>query len=54
MLTAAFQRFPTFQKAKVVRYAHNGKSKGYGFVSFGDTIEGAKVLREMQGKYVGE
>ncbi|EFN50925.1 hypothetical protein CHLNCDRAFT_37645 [Chlorella variabilis] len=53
VLTAAFQRFPTFQKAKVVRYAHNGKSKGYGFVSFGDTIEGAKVLREMQGKYVG-
>lgn len=53
VLTAAFQRFPTFQKAKVVRYKHNGKSKGYGFASFGDITEGAKVLKEMQGKYVG-
>jgi hypothetical protein len=54
VLTAAFQRFPTFQKAKVVRYAHSGKTKGYGFVSFGDMAEGAKVVKEMQGKYVGE
>lgn len=54
VLTAAFQKFPTFQKAKVVRYAHNGKSKGYGFASFGDMIEGTKVLREMDGKYIGE
>lgn len=53
VLTAAFQKFPTFQKAKVVRYAHNGKSKGYGFASFGDMIEGTKVLREMDGKYIG-
>ena len=54
VLTAAFQRFPTFQKAKVVRYAATGKTKGYGFVSFGDMAEGAKVIKEMQGKYVGE
>jgi hypothetical protein len=54
VLAAAFQRFPTFQKAKVVRYAHSGKTKGYGFVSFGDMAEGAKVVKEMQGKYVGE
>jgi hypothetical protein len=26
---------------------------GYGFVSFTDPIEGAKALREMDGKYVG-
>jgi hypothetical protein len=54
VLTAAFQKYASFQKAKVVRYSHNGKSKGYGFVSLGDSIEGARVLREMQGKYVGE
>jgi RNA recognition motif-containing protein len=53
VLTAAFQKYASFQKAKVVRYSHNGKSKGYGFVSLGDSIEGARVLREMQGKYVG-
>lgn len=53
VLAAAFQRFPTFQKAKVIRYSHNGKSKGYGFVSFGDQIEGVRVIKEMNGKYVG-
>lgn len=26
---------------------------GYGFVSFSDAVEGARVLREMQGKYIG-
>ena len=26
---------------------------GFGFVSFTDPIEGAKALREMDGKYVG-
>lgn len=26
---------------------------GFGFVSFMDPIEGAKALREMDGKYVG-
>ena len=39
---------------QVIRFAHNGKSKGYGFVSFGDQAEGATVIKEMNGKYVGE
>lgn len=39
---------------QVIRYSHNGKSKGYGFVSFGDQIEGVRVIKEMNGKYVGE
>ena len=26
---------------------------GYGFVSFSDAVEGAKALREMDGKYIG-
>jgi hypothetical protein len=26
---------------------------GFGFVSFTDTIEGVKALREMDGKYIG-
>ena len=39
---------------QVIRYSHNGKSKGYGFVSFGDQIEGVRVIKEMTGKYVGE
>ncbi len=28
-------------------------SAGYGFVSFGDNLEGAKALKEMNGRYVG-
>ncbi len=26
---------------------------GYGFVSFSDPVNGAKALREMDGKYIG-
>lgn len=39
--------------AQVIKYAHNGKTKGFGFVSFGDPLEGARVIKEMTGKYVG-
>lgn len=52
-LTAAFNKYSSFNKAKVVRSSHNNKTKGYGFVSLGDIQEGAKCLREMQGKYIG-
>eukprot|EP00887_Chlorella_sp_A99_P006749 scaffold3.g6749.t1 len=30
---AAFQKYPSFVKAKVIRYKHNQKPRGYGFVS---------------------
>ena len=53
VLTKAFAKYPSFNKAKVIRQRSTNKSKGYGFVSFGDLMEGAKVLREMEGKYVG-
>jgi hypothetical protein len=52
-LAAAFQHYPTFQRARVVGNAHTKKSKGYGFVSIGDPTEGAAALREMHGKYIG-
>ena len=29
------------------------KVRGYGFVSFADFAEGARALKEMDGKYVG-
>lgn len=53
VLNKAFARFPTFNKAKVVRDKKTNKTKGFGFASFSDPIEGAKALREMDGKYVG-
>ncbi|XP_033103092.1 RNA-binding protein 42-like [Anneissia japonica] len=52
-LTKAFNRYPSFLKAKVVRDKRNGKSKGYGFVSFKDPNDFVQAMREMNGKYVG-
>lgn len=52
MLTQAFSQYETFQKAKVVRNTHNNKSKGFGFVSFGDVKYGAQALKEMHGQYI--
>ena len=49
-LSRAFQKYPSFQKAKVVRDKKNGKTKGYGFVSFKDADDFIKAMREMNGQ----
>lgn len=43
LLTKAFSKYPTFQKAKVVKDKSSGKSKGFGFVSLMDPGDYAKV-----------
>lgn len=53
ILARAFSKYPSFQKAKVVRDKRTNKSKGYGFVSFKDSNDFIKAMREMNGKYVG-
>ncbi|KAK2075629.1 hypothetical protein QBZ16_001737 [Prototheca wickerhamii] len=53
VLTAAFQNYGSFNMARIVRNSWNKKSKGYGFASFSDPTEGARVLKEMQGAYIG-
>ena len=53
VLTHAFQRYPSFQMARVIKDKGSGKTKGYGFASFKDPWDMTKALREMQGKYVG-
>ena len=53
MLAHAFSKYPSFQKAKVIRNKHTNKSKGYAFISFMDPFDCAKALREMSGKYIG-
>ena len=53
LLTQAFQHYPSFQMARVVKDKQSKKTKGYGFVSFKDPWDMTKALREMQGKYVG-
>lgn len=52
-LARAFSKYPTFQKAKVVRDKRSNKTKGYGFVSFTDPTDFVRAMREMNGKYVG-
>ncbi|PAA47838.1 hypothetical protein BOX15_Mlig020824g7, partial [Macrostomum lignano] len=53
VLTRAFSKYGSFQKAKVVRDHRSNKSKGYGFVSFKDPQDFVRALHEMNGKYVG-
>ncbi|KAH0681088.1 hypothetical protein KY284_022173 [Solanum tuberosum] len=53
VLSKVFSRIPTFNKAKVVRNKQTGQTRGYGFVSFSNSLDRAAALTEMNGKYVG-
>jgi RNA recognition motif-containing protein len=53
ILANAFRKYPSFQKARVLRDKRTGKTKGYGFISFKDSEDYIKAMREMNGKYVG-
>ncbi|MFH4976544.1 hypothetical protein AB6A40_003253 [Gnathostoma spinigerum] len=53
LLAKAFRKYPSFQKAKVIRENRTNKSKGYGFVSFKHQDDFVRACREMDGKYVG-
>ena len=49
-LLRAFSRYPSLNKARVVRDKRTKKTKGYGFVSFKDPQDYLKAMREMNGK----
>ncbi|WCJ35378.1 RNA-binding protein 47C [Euphorbia peplus] len=44
-------KFPSVKAAKVVFDANTGRSKGYGFVRFGDDGERTQAMTEMNGVY---
>lgn len=44
-------KYPSVKGAKVVIDANTGRSKGYGFVRFGDESEKSRALTEMNGVY---
>uniref|UniRef100_A0A2P2LNB7 Uncharacterized protein MANES_18G033900 n=2 Tax=Rhizophora mucronata TaxID=61149 RepID=A0A2P2LNB7_RHIMU len=44
-------RYPSVKAAKVVFDANTGRSKGYGFVRFGDENERTQAMTEMNGVY---
>jgi RNA-binding protein 42 len=52
-LLKAFARYPSVQKARVVRDKRTSKSKGYGFVSFSNSDDYFQAAKEMNGKYIG-
>lgn len=53
LLTRTFTKFPSFQRAKVIRDKRTSKSKGYGFISFKEPQDFIRAMKEMDGKYVG-
>ncbi|KAJ7958128.1 Polyadenylate-binding protein [Quillaja saponaria] len=44
-------KYPSVKAAKVVFDANSGRSKGYGFVRFGDENERSQAMTEMNGLY---
>ena len=52
-LHKAFIKYPSIQKARVIREKRTTKSKGYGFVSFSDGDDYFRAAKEMNGKYIG-
>lgn len=53
VLTRTFNKFPSFQRARVIRDKRTGKSKGFGFVSFREPQDFIRAMKEMDGRYVG-
>lgn len=54
MLIRVFGKYPSFQRAKVVRDKRTNKTKGFGFVSFKDPQDFIKAMKEMNGKSSNE
>ena len=48
-LSKKFNIYSSFLRARAVRDAKTGKAKGYGFVSFGNSDDFIRALKEMNG-----
>jgi len=53
ILARSFANYPSFLRARVVRDKRTTKSRGFGFVSFGNPTDFSAALREVNGKYIG-
>lgn len=53
LLTDAFNKYPSFVKARVPRDKRTDKNKGYGFVAFAVADDYLRAFKEMNGKHVG-
>ncbi len=52
-LAKAFAGYSSFAKARVVRDKKTMKSRGYGFVSMLESLDFAKAMKEVHGKWIG-
>ena len=50
MLYRAFSKYPSLLKVKVIRDKRSNKTKGFGFVSFKDSNDYIRAMREVNGK----
>lgn len=50
LLTRTFNKYTSFQRAKVIRDKRTGKSKGFGFVSFKEPADFIRAMKEMDGE----
>ena len=51
-LTEAFEKYKSFNKAKVIKDKRTGLCKGYGFVSLQKGEDMVLALKQMNGKYI--
>lgn len=49
LLARTFSRYPSFQKARVVRDRRTMKTRGFGFVSFKDPSDFIRATKELNG-----
>ena len=52
-LTSLFEKFGKIQEALVIADRYDGKSKGFGFVTFVEEASTKKAVEEMNGKDAG-
>lgn len=48
-LKGIFEEYGTLSEVTVVKDGHNGRSKGFGFVTMDDSDEGMKAVNELNG-----
>ncbi|ODV89298.1 hypothetical protein CANCADRAFT_15279, partial [Tortispora caseinolytica NRRL Y-17796] len=53
VLEAAFAKYSSLAKVKVIMDHRTKTSKGYGFIAFEQAEDYLKAFKEMNGKYVG-
>ena len=49
-MTRIFSKYSSLQNVKVVRDKRSSKTKGYGFLSFKDSKDYLRAMKEMNGK----